>query len=136
MNKPLICHNYIDGQWISAQSGDSFESRNPADWQECLATAPKSNEADVNAAVKAARRAYSSWRLVPAPVRSEIVYRIGEELRARKEELASLMSREMGKVLTEARGDVQEGIDCAFYYAGEGRRLFGHRNGTPRNGQR
>ncbi len=125
MNTPLICHNYIDGQWISAQSGDSFESRNPSDWQECLATAPTSSEADVNAAVTAARRAYSSWRLVPAPVRSEIVYRIGEELRARKEELAFLMSREMGKVLTEARGDVQEGIDCAFYYAGEGRRLFG-----------
>ena len=125
MNTPLTCRNYIDGQWIPAQSGDSFESRNPADWQELIATAPKSNEADVNAAVKAARQAYTSWRLVPAPVRSEIVHRIGEELQARKEELATLMSREMGKVLVEARGDVQEGIDCAFYYAGEGRRLFG-----------
>lgn len=125
MKTPFICRNYIDGQWIPAQSGDSFESRNPADWQELIATAPKSNEADVKAAVKAARRAYLSWRLVPAPVRSEIVHRIGEELLARKEELATLMSREMGKVLVEARGDVQEGIDCAFYYAGEGRRLFG-----------
>ena len=125
MNTPLICHNYIDGQWISAQSGDSFESRNPADWQECVATAPKSDQADVNAAVTSARRAYSSWRLVPPPARSEIVSRIGEGLRARQEDLASLMSREMGKVLVEARGDVQEGIDCAFYYAGEGRRLFG-----------
>ena len=125
MNTPLICRNYIDGQWIPAQSGDSFESRNPSDWQELIATASKSNEADVNAAVKAARQAYPSWRLVPAPARSEIVHRIGEELQARKEELATLMSREMGKVLVEARGDVQEGIDCAYYYAGEGRRLFG-----------
>ena len=125
MNKPLICRNYIDGQWTSATSGDSFESRNPSDWQELVATAPKSNEADVDAAVKAARQAYTSWRIVPPPVRSEIVHRIGEELQTRKEELATLMSREMGKVLVEARGDVQEGIDCAFYYAGEGRRLFG-----------
>ena len=125
MNTPLVCHNYIDGQWIPAQSGATFESRNPADWQECIATAAKSGEVDVKTAIAAARRAYPVWRLVPAPVRSEIVYRIGEGLRARKEELATLMSREMGKVLVEARGDVQEGIDCAFYYAGEGRRLFG-----------
>ena len=125
MNKPLTCQNYINGQWIAAQSGKSFESRNPANSHECIAIAPLSSEADVQAAVIAAREAYQSWRLVPAPVRAEIVYRIGEGLLARKEELASVMSREMGKVLTEARGDVQEGIDCAFYYAGEGRRLFG-----------
>ncbi len=125
MNKLLTCRNYIDGQWIPAKSGNSFESRNPADWQECIATVPLSEEADVNEAVTAARRAYPAWRLVPAPVRAEIVYRIGEGLQARKEELATLMSREMGKVLVEARGDVQEGIDCAFYYGGEGRRLFG-----------
>ncbi len=125
MNKPLTCHNYINGQWISAQSGKSFESLNPANGRECIATAPLSGEADVQAAVAAARQAYKSWRLVPAPVRSEIAHRIGKGLLARKEELASVMSQEMGKILTEARGDVQEGIDCAFYYAGEGRRLFG-----------
>lgn len=125
MNKPLTCRNYINGKWISAQSGKSFESLNPANDRESIATAPLSSEADVEAAVIAAREAYKSWRLVPAPARSEIVHRIGEKLLARKEELATLMSREMGKVLTEAKGDVQEGIDCAFYYAGEGRRLFG-----------
>ena len=125
MNTPLNCLNYIDGQWLLSQSGESFESLNPSNWQETVATAQNSNETDVNVAVTAARKAYQSWRLVPAPVRSEIVHRIGEGLQARKEELALLMSREMGKVLTEARGDVQEGIDCAFYYAGEGRRLFG-----------
>ena len=120
------CLNYINGNWVPAQSREAFESRNPSDWQELVATAPQSDETDVKAAIAAARSAYDSWRLVPAPARADIVHRIGELLLARKEELAQLMSREMGKVLIEARGDVQEGIDCAFYYAGEGRRLFGH----------
>jgi len=102
-----------------------MESRNPADWEEVVATVPNSDAADVDAAVTAARRAYRRWRLVPAPVRAERIQRVGLLLQQRKEELAQLMSREMGKPLTEARGDVQEGIDCAFYYAGEGRRLFG-----------
>ena len=119
------CQNYINGKWVPAQSGASFESRNPADWREIVASAPQSGEADVTAAVQAARHAYDSWRLVPAPERADIVHRIGELLLARKEELAQLMSWEMGKILLESRGDVQEGIDCAFYYAGEGRRLFG-----------
>lgn len=121
---PLTCHNYIDGQWISAQS-DTAESRNPADWRELVATFPLSGAADVDATVAAARRAYRNWRLVPAPARAELIHRVGELLLQRKEEIAYLMSQEMGKPLSEARGDVQEGIDCAFYYAGEGRRLFG-----------
>ncbi|MDJ0703646.1 MAG: aldehyde dehydrogenase family protein [Leptolyngbyaceae cyanobacterium MO_188.B28] len=125
MNTPLTCLNYIDGKWVPAQSGSILESRNPTDWRELVATAPKSDIADVDAAVEAARRAYKTWRLVPAPVRGEMIHRVGEQLLRRKEELAHLMSREMGKPLAEARGDVQEGIDCAFYYASEGRRLFG-----------
>jgi aldehyde dehydrogenase (NAD+) len=102
-----------------------MESRNPANWNEVVATFPNSDVVDVDAAVTAARLAYPNWRLVPAPVRAEKLLRAGELLQQRQEELATLMSREMGKPLTEARGDVQEGIDCAFYYAGEGRRLFG-----------
>ena len=125
MNAHHNCLNFIGGNWVPAESRDAFESRNPADWRELVATAPQSAAEDVDNAVKAARSAYPSWRLVPAPERAEIVHRIGEGLQARKEELAQLMSLEMGKVLVEARGDVQEGIDCAFYYAGEGRRLFG-----------
>ncbi|WP_017325124.1 aldehyde dehydrogenase family protein [Synechococcus sp. PCC 7336] len=121
----MQCLNYIDGRWVPARSGAVMESRNPADWRELVATAPQSDAADVDAAVAAARRAYRSWRLVPAPVRAESVRRIGELLLERKAELAQLMTREMGKPLEETRGDVQEGIDCAFYYAGEGRRLFG-----------
>ncbi|NER21863.1 MAG: aldehyde dehydrogenase family protein [Symploca sp. SIO1C2] len=125
MNTPLKCLNYICDRWLPAESGMTLESRNPADWRELVATFPRSGSTEVDAAVEAARQAYHSWRLVPAPTRAEFIYRVGELLLERKEELARLMSREMGKPLTESRGDVQEGIDCAFYYAGEGRRLFG-----------
>lgn len=122
---PLTCLNYIDGEWLPAQSAITLESRNPADWRELVATFPRSGAADVNAAVEAARRAYRTWRLVPAPARAEFVHRIGELMLEHKQELAYLISQEMGKPLAEAQGDVQEGIDCAFYSAGEGRRLFG-----------
>ncbi len=122
---PLTCQNYIADQWLSAVSKDTLESRNPAVNSELVATFPRSVAADVDAAVAAARQAYRTWRLVPAPARAEYIYKVGELLLQYKEELAILMSREMGKPITEARGDVQEGIDCALYSAGEGRRLFG-----------
>ncbi|WP_017653978.1 aldehyde dehydrogenase family protein [Fortiea contorta] len=125
MTTPLTCRNYIDGQWLSAVGGSTLESSNPACFTEIVATFPRSTADDVNLAVAAARQAYRSWRKVPAPARAEYVFRVGELLLQHKEELAQLMSREMGKPLTETRGDVQEGIDCAFYSAGEGRRLFG-----------
>ena len=121
----MECLNYINGQWCPAQSGATLESRNPADWRLLVATFPRSDGGDVDAAVTAARDAYRTWRLVPAPARAELIHKVGELLLQHKEELAQLMSQEMGKAIAEARGDVQEGIDCAFYYAGEGRRLFG-----------
>jgi aldehyde dehydrogenase (NAD+) len=102
-----------------------FESRNPAIWSEVIASFPSSTPEDVNHAVTAAREAYQSWRLVPAPRRAEILYRAAQRLAEQKEEFARLMTREMGKVLVEARGDVQEGVDMLYYIAGEGRRLFG-----------
>ncbi|MCT7955078.1 aldehyde dehydrogenase family protein [Laspinema palackyanum] len=119
------CLNYIEGHWLPPASGETMESRNPAHWRELVATFGRSGDIDIEMAVSAARHAYRTWRLVPAPERAEFLYRFGEILRDRKAELAYLMSQEMGKPLTEANGDVQEGIDCAFYYAGEGRRLFG-----------
>jgi len=125
MTTPKDCLNYINREWLPAQSGASLESRNPADWRQLVATFPRSESADVDAAVAAARKAYPTWRLVSAPARADFIYRVGELLLERKEELAQLMSREMGKAIAEARGDVQEGIDCALYYAGEGRRFFG-----------
>ncbi len=125
MSHPLTCRNYIAGKWLNTASEATLESRNPADSREVVASCPRSAATDVETAVAAARRAYRSWRLIPAPARAEYVQRVGELLRKYKEELAQLMSREMGKPLAEARGDVQEGIDCAYYSAGEGRRLFG-----------
>jgi acyl-CoA reductase-like NAD-dependent aldehyde dehydrogenase len=117
--------NFIGGEWRPAVSGRTFESRNPADAREVIGLFAASDAADVAAAVRAAETAYPGWRGTPAPKRGEILYRFGALLAERKEELARAMSREMGKVLPEARGDVQEGIDIAYLMAGEGRRLFG-----------
>jgi len=117
--------NYIDGHWVGGESGKTFENRNPAERSDLIGLFPASGPTDVDRAVAAARKAFPRWRLVPAPKRGEILYRVGELLRQHKEELARVETREMGKILKETRGDVQEGIDCAFYVAGEGRRLFG-----------
>jgi aldehyde dehydrogenase (NAD+) len=118
--------NFINGKWAEAKSGKTFENRNPASWDKVIGVFPRSGKEDVDAAVKAARTAFEKWRLVPAPKRGDIMRRAGDLLVARKEELARQMTREMGKVLVETRGDVQEGIDTAYYAATEGRRLFGH----------
>ncbi len=117
--------NFIGGQWVDAASGKTFENRNPARWSEVIGTFPLSSAEDVNRAVRAAKEAFETWRLVPAPTRGDIIRKAGDIMTARKEDLAHEMTREMGKVLEETRGDVQEGIDTAYYAAGEGRRLFG-----------
>src|SRR5579872_2271245 len=117
--------NLIDGAWVDAHSGQTFENTNPADTRDVIGTFPRSGPKDVDDAVAAARKAFASWRLVPAPKRAEIIFRAGEILQERKEEYARQMTREMGKVLKETRGDVQEAIDTAYYMAGEGRRQFG-----------
>jgi len=118
-------HNLIGGEWLPAQSGKTTLNLNPADHSDVIGAFPSSHVEDVNLAVAAAKKAYATWRLVPAPKRAEILLRAGLLLRERKEKYARDMTREMGKVLAETRGDVQEAIDEAFYVAGEGRRLFG-----------
>ena len=123
--KPRTYQNLIAGAWTPARSGRTFENRNPARATEIVGIFPDSAAEDVDAAVRAAAAAFPSWRLVPAPRRAEILYRTAELLRDRKEDLARAMTREMGKVLAETRGDVQEAIDMAYYIAAEGRRLFG-----------
>ncbi|OGU14112.1 MAG: aldehyde dehydrogenase [Geobacteraceae bacterium GWC2_53_11] len=120
-----LIKNFIAGSWIDAGDGRRFASRNPADTRETVAEAPLSARSDVNLAVAAARAAFPEWRLMPAPRRGEILFRAGELLRRDKQRLGELVTREMGKVLTEGLGDVQEAIDIAFYMAGEGRRLQG-----------
>lgn len=119
-----LVKNYIGGKWVEGSTGKTFESRNPATG-ELLGVLTISNADDVNKAVETAEKAFKHWRLTPAPKRGEILFRCAQMLVDRKEELARLMTREMGKVLAEARGDVQEAIDMTFYMAGEGRRLLG-----------
>jgi len=121
----VLVRNYIGGKWIDAQSGETFPTINPAN-EEIVADVACSDARDVEAAVEAADYALAHWRLTPAPKRGEILFRIGQLLLDRKEELAQLLTREMGKVIAEARGDVQEAIDMAFYMGGEGRRLLGY----------
>jgi acyl-CoA reductase-like NAD-dependent aldehyde dehydrogenase len=117
--------NHIGGRRLEGQSGATFEDRNPAHHQELLGVLPRSGPADIDAAVRVAAAAQAAWRQTPWPARGEIILRTALLLVDRKEELAQLMTREMGKVLTEARGDVQEGIDMGKYIAGEARRPFG-----------
>ena len=116
--------NLIGGELVPAESGETFETIVPATG-ETLAAFPRSGAGDVERAVAAAKAAFEGWRLVPAPERGAILFRFAELLRAQKDELTELMTREMGKVRAEAGGDVQEAIDMSLYLGGEGRRLWG-----------
>lgn len=118
--------NFIGGRWVAPSSGSYFQNRNPADTTDVIGRFPESGKADVEAAVRSAREGFARWSRTPAPLRGDVLRRVGDLLSARKEEIADAMTREMGKVLAETRGDVQEGIDTAYYAATEGRRLFGH----------
>ena len=122
---PKVYGNLIAGKWVQAHSGETFTSVNPADTKESIGIFARSDKTDVVAAVDSARAAFPAWSGTPVPARAEIILKTASILESRKEELASLMTREMGKVLEEARGDVQEAIDMAKYIAGEGRRFFG-----------
>ena len=125
-NSAAVYNNYIDGKWQKAENGATFASLNPANNNEIIGHFASSTEADIDKAVKAAAKAFPEWKKTPAPHRAEILLKAAHLLKERKEELATIMVKEMGKVLKEARGDVQEAIDMAEYMAGEGRRLFGH----------
>jgi len=121
-----VYKNFINGEWVKSKTGKTFENRNPADTDEVVGIFQNSNEEDVNNAVASAKEAYKKWRLVPAPKRAEIIGRIADRLVKEKEQLSRDMTREMGKILKETRGDVQEAIDMGYYMVGEGRRQFGY----------
>ncbi|HOD66570.1 MAG TPA: aldehyde dehydrogenase family protein, partial [candidate division Zixibacteria bacterium] len=125
MSEPRTFLNLIKGEWVRSKSGKTYDNINPANTDEVVGVFQKSNAEDVKDAIDAAAEAYKSWRLVPAPKRGDILFKVAARLQKEKENLARDMTREMGKILDEARGDVQEAIDMAFYMAGEGRRLFG-----------
>lgn len=118
--------NFINGKFMNSQSGRTFENRNPADWDEVVGIFPKSTADDINVAIEAAKKAYKKWRDVPWPKRSEIIRKAAEILIEKKEDVAKLMTREMGKVIKETRGDVQEGIDTALYASIQGRKYYGY----------
>jgi aldehyde dehydrogenase (NAD+) len=118
--------NFIAGKWVAPSTGQYFENRNPADTTDLIGCFPDSGAKDVEAAVRSAREGFRTWSRTPAPVRGDVLRRVGDLLTARKAEIAEAMTREMGKVVAETGGDVQEGIDTAYYAATEGRRLFGH----------
>ncbi|HEY0970611.1 MAG TPA: aldehyde dehydrogenase family protein [Gemmatimonadales bacterium] len=118
--------NFIAGQWVEPSTGDYFDNVNPADTGDVIGRFPLSGKEDVERAIASARRGFDMWKRTPAPERGDVLRRVGDIMVRRKEELADAMTREMGKPLTETRGDVQEGIDTAYYAATEGRRLFGH----------
>jgi aldehyde dehydrogenase (NAD+) len=123
---PKVYKNFVNGEWVAARCGKTFENTNPADASDLLGYFQASDKCDLDEAVAAAKAAYPGWRLTPAPKRAEILYRAAQLLVERKEQLARDMTREMGKILKETRGDVQEAIDMGFYMAGEGRRQFGY----------
>jgi len=117
--------NFVGGSWVPSESAAIFENRNPANTQDLIGAFPDSTTKDAETAIAAAKHAYDSWRLVPAPKRAEILFKAAQLIAARKEEFARDMTREMGKVLEETRGDVQEAIDMTYFLAAEGRRLHG-----------
>src|SRR6266700_2485222 len=117
--------NFIAGEWVAPATGAYFENRNPADRDDVIGCFPRSGPEDVKRAVAAAQRGFAQWSKTPAPLRGDVLHRVGDLLVQRKDEIARAMTREMGKITAETRGDVQEGIDTAFYAHTEGRRLFG-----------
>lgn len=125
MSDAKVFKNFINGKWVESKSGKTFENRNPADTSDVIGVFQKSTAEDVNMAIDAAAEAYKKWRLVPAPKRGEILYKVADRLFKEKEAISQQMTREMGKVIKETRGDTQEAIDMTYYMAGEGRRLFG-----------
>ncbi|MBI5181500.1 MAG: aldehyde dehydrogenase family protein [Nitrospirae bacterium] len=122
---PEAYKNFINGEWIPSKTGAAFNDINPANKDEIVGVFPKSGREDINMAVEAASAAFDKWRRTPAPARAEIIYNVEKLLRKKKETIAKTATKEMGKILDETKGDVQEAIDTAFYMAGEGRRLFG-----------
>jgi alpha-ketoglutaric semialdehyde dehydrogenase len=117
--------NFIGGNWVPPRSGAYFENRNPANPDDLIGLFPDSGAEDVAGAVASAKRGFAQWSRTPAPARGDVLRRVGDLLLQRKAAIAAAMTREMGKVLTETLGDVQEGIDTAYYAGTEGRRLFG-----------
>ena len=117
--------NYIDGKWTKSNSKKTFKNISPSNIKECLGVFPMSNKIDIDNAVTAAKKAFEQWKATPAPVRGKIIFKIGQIMSKRKKELANIISKENGKTIAGGLGDVQSGIDMAYFVGGEGRRWYG-----------
>ncbi len=117
--------NHIAGEWTAPAGGAYIENRNPARTSDLIGLFPDTDASGLDAAVASAQRGFEAWSRTPAPERGLVLKKAGDLLTQHKEDLARTATREMGKVLDETRGDVQEAIDTAYYAAVEGRRLFG-----------
>ena len=133
--KATICPNYVDGKWVGSRSGKSLERRNPANHNDLLGSAPLSSREEMHEAVAAAKRAYEGWKFTPAPARGKVLSRAAAIMESRKDELARLLTREEGKALNEARGEIQRALNVLEYTAGEATRLSGETlpSAMPRN---
>src|SRR5210317_831579 len=119
-------NNYVNSVWRQSSSQRTFNNISPANKNDIIGEFPVSNSDDLNDAVEASKYAYAKWKRLPAPKRGDILRVAGDIFAARKDELAEIMTREMGKPVFETKGDIQEAIDTCYYAATETRRLFGH----------
>jgi aldehyde dehydrogenase (NAD+) len=121
----LTLGNYIGGEWRGARSGETYEKRNPMRPDEVVAEVPACDESDVDAAVAAAQEAAASWAATPAPQRGNLLVSAAEVIDARVEQIATEMTREMGKPLREARMEVARAATILRFFGGEGYRPLG-----------
>ncbi len=117
--------NFIDGEWVKSEKGETFEVNDPADPEETVGRFQSSTAEDVDRAVKAAQSALEKWERFTGPERGKILRKAGELMKDRKEELTETLSREEGKTLSEAGGEVQRAIDIFYYYAEKAKELGG-----------
>jgi aldehyde dehydrogenase (NAD+) len=123
MSTPQVFGNYINGEWVTGSA--TFENRNPANTDEIVGLFTKGSAADVEAAAQAAAAALPGWAGMPAPARGNILYKAAEILEKKFDQLGAEMTREEGKTLPEAKGEVRRAINIFRYFGGEGSRLDG-----------
>ncbi|MEO7143505.1 MAG: aldehyde dehydrogenase family protein, partial [Bryobacteraceae bacterium] len=114
--------NYIDGEWTA---GDTFENRNPANTDEVVGEFVKGTPADMQRAADAAHRAFPAWSTLNGPARGNYLFKAAEILNSRFDQISAEMTREEGKTLPEAKGEVRRSINIFRYFAGEGSRMPG-----------
>ncbi len=112
--------SYINGKWFHPRSDKRVTNVNPADKTDTIAEFPMATAEDAEKAIEAAKTAFPKWKKVPGPERGRVLWRAADIARRRADEIAEMMTREEGKILKEAKGEVLKGISLIEYYAGAG----------------